>query len=113
MRSVGQKTLFAIMLAVMVLHAVVLSLLHQSAIASRFFTAAMPMLTAACFVWRSRRLPQRERLSWWWLSAAIALWGAAQALEAFISHSTSASNLAADPADRHVRQREGHQPPRR
>jgi diguanylate cyclase (GGDEF)-like protein len=99
MKSVGQKTLFAAMLAVMALHAAVLSLLHQPATASRFFTAAMPMLTAACFVWRSRRLPERERLSWWWLSAAIALWGAAQALEAFISHSTSASNLAADPAD--------------
>jgi diguanylate cyclase (GGDEF)-like protein len=38
-------------------------------------------------------------VAWWWLSSAILLWGAAQAIEVFVGRSTAASNLSADPSD--------------
>src|ERR1700743_2965285 len=99
MRTFGQKALAALMVGVLTAQLAALLLLHHPAALSRFFTAMMTILTAICFLWRCQRLPRRERMGWWWLGAAIVLWGAAKSIEVFVGSSTSASNLAADPSD--------------
>ena len=99
MLSPGQKTLTVMMVAVAAIQLAVLLLLHHPDALSRFFTTLMTLLAAACFLWRCRRLPQRERMGWWWLGWAIMLWGAAQSIEVFVGASNAASNLAADPSD--------------
>lgn len=98
-RTTGQKALLAAMLAVVALHAILLLVLPHVASVSRICTAAVPLLAAACAIWRSSALSPRERASWGWVSSALALWAAGQVVEAFIARSTSASNLAVDPSD--------------
>ena len=98
-RTASQKVLLASMLGVIPLHAILLLILHHPAPASRICTALVPLLAAACGVWRSTQLSKRERISWWWVSATLALWGSAQIVEAIVSRSTAASNLAADASD--------------
>jgi len=86
--------------AVIAIHAgVILALGRNSADASRFATAAIPVLAALCFLWRARRLPVRERLSWRWLSLSLLLWASGQVIETLIGQSTAASNLAMDTSD--------------
>jgi diguanylate cyclase (GGDEF)-like protein len=98
-RTHGQKLLLAMLLAVLPVHAFLLAVLASPALASRLCTAWIALMAGAAGLWRSARLPRRERTSWWWVAATLALWGAAQIVEAMVSRSTSASNLAADPAD--------------
>jgi diguanylate cyclase (GGDEF)-like protein len=99
MQTLGQKILVAIMVAVVAAQLMVLLLLHHPDAVSRFLTTLMTMLAVVCILWRCQRLPQRERVGWWWMGAAIALWGIAQSVEVFVGGSTAASNLAADPSD--------------
>src|SRR5262249_20447282 len=99
MRTSGQKILTALMLALFAVNLTALLALHHPDALSRFFTAGMTVLTAACFLWRCHGLPKRERVAWWWLSSAILLWGAAQAGVVFVGRSPAAGHLAADPSD--------------
>jgi diguanylate cyclase (GGDEF)-like protein len=99
MRTPGQKTLATLMIAMLATNLIALLLMHHPDALSRFFTAAMTVLAAACFLCRCQGLPKRERVAWWWLASSIVLWGAAQAIEVFVGRSTAASNLAADPSD--------------
>jgi diguanylate cyclase (GGDEF)-like protein len=86
--------------AVIAIHAgLILVLGHHSVAASRYSTAAIPVLAAFCLLWRAQRLPARERLSWRWLSLALLLWATGQVVETLIGQSTAASNLAVDASD--------------
>lgn len=88
------------MFAVLALHAVLLLALRTNGVGvSRLCTAAVPSLAAFCSLWRAQQLPERERTSWRWLSAALFLWSAGQIVEAFLAHSDAASNLAVDASD--------------
>jgi diguanylate cyclase (GGDEF)-like protein len=82
------------------LHAVlILALGVHSVAASRFSTAAVPILAGVCFLWRAQRIPVRERLSWRWLSLTLFLWAAGQIVETLIGQSNAASNLSIDASD--------------
>lgn len=82
------------------LHAVVLVAVHPSpAATSRILTSLIPIMAGICCLWRTRRLHQRERATWFWASGGLFLWGIAHLIETFISHSVAASNLTVDPSD--------------
>jgi diguanylate cyclase (GGDEF)-like protein len=86
--------------AMLALHAVLLLLFRANPIpASRFATAAAPLLTALCALWRAQNVPLRERLPWRLLSASMLLWVIGQAVEALIGQSASALNFTPDAAD--------------
>jgi diguanylate cyclase (GGDEF)-like protein len=96
----NRRLLNAAIWVILALHAVlILALGSHSIAASRLCTAAMPVLAVFCFLWRARRLPARERLSWRWLSLTLMLWASAQVVEMLIGQSTSASNLSVDASD--------------
>ncbi len=100
LRVTFRKTLEFGMWAIIGLHAVVLLAVRPNPVAaSRILTAAIPILAGLCCLWRTRRLPVRERTTWLWASAGLLLWGVAHLVETFIGHSAAASNLTVDPSD--------------
>ena len=81
-------------------HALLLLAVHPSPIAaSRFLTAAIPILAGAACIWRARRLPPHERPIWLWCSAGLLLWAIAHIVETVFGHSSAASSLTADASD--------------
>jgi len=81
-------------------HAVLLLAVRPSPIAaSRYLTAAIPILAGIACVWRARRLPSRERPIWLWCSAGVLLWAIAHIVETVIGHPTAASSLTVDLSD--------------
>jgi diguanylate cyclase (GGDEF)-like protein len=82
------------------LHAIVVLALRANPVAaSRYCTAAVPLLAGVCCLWRAVRLPVRERPMWRWASAGLLLWGLAHTVETVLGNSMAASNLAVDPSD--------------
>lgn len=99
-RPVSKTILAFALVAVIGLHFAVLIVLQPHATAaSRLCTAAVAALAALAAWWRGRHLPAEERFAWWWLGAAVLLWGIAHAVEIFVGTSTAASNLTVDPSD--------------
>jgi diguanylate cyclase (GGDEF)-like protein len=95
-----QSILAYSLFAILALHAVLLFLFRTDPIpVSRLATAAAPLLTAFCILWRAQNVPLRERLSWRLLSASMALWAVGQTIEALIGQSASALNFTADASD--------------
>ncbi|MFZ0392706.1 MAG: GGDEF domain-containing protein [Terracidiphilus sp.] len=94
------KALAGAMGLVFAAHLVLILVAGQSEIAaSRYLTAALVALAAACALWRALLLPWRERSPWMLAALGAALWAVAHALEAFLAHSSAASVLTMDEAD--------------
>lgn len=99
-RPVSKTILAWALPVVIVLHVAALVVLQPHAIAaSRLCTAAVAALAALAAWWRARHLPAEERFAWWWLGAAVMLWGVAHGVEIFVGSSTAASNLTVDLSD--------------
>jgi len=95
-----QSILGYALFAMVVSHAVLLLVLKVHLIsASRFATAAAPLLAALCGLWRAQTVPLRERLPWRLLSASMVLWAVGQSVEAQIGRSVSALNFTPDASD--------------
>jgi diguanylate cyclase (GGDEF)-like protein len=100
LRTSTQKLLAGAMLAVFVIHALFLAIPGPHLVTiSRLCTAAVPLLAAAALLWRANLLPSRERMPSRWIAAALVLWAAGQAIEAFLPGAVSASNLSVDASD--------------
>ena len=88
------------MWTVVCLHALVLLVIRPNPVAaSRYLTAAVPILAAMASIWRAQRLPNRERPVWLWSSAGLLLWALAHIVETAFVGSTAASSLTVDASD--------------
>ena len=86
--------------AIVGVHALVLIAARPAPVAaSRFLTAAIPILSALACIWRALRLPARERPVWLWSATAMLLWAGAHVVETVIGHPTAASALTVDASD--------------
>jgi diguanylate cyclase (GGDEF)-like protein len=57
------------------------------------------MLATVCAYWRAQQIPARERPTWRWAGAGMALWALAHLIETVLGPSLAASNLAVDASD--------------
>ena len=86
--------------SVLCLHALLLIVIRPAPVAaSRFLTAAIPVLAAVACIARAIQLPARERPIWLWSSAGMFLWAFAHTFETLIGNPASASVLTIDAAD--------------
>lgn len=82
------------------LHAVVLLVAPARAVAlSRILTAAIPALAGLACIWRTVRLPARERPVWIWSGAGMLLWALGHTVETIFGQPSTASVLTVDAAD--------------
>ena len=94
------KALAGAMGLVFIVHLVlILFAEHFNISASRYLTASLVALAAACALWRALLLPWRERPPWMWAALGTALWAVAHAAEAYLAHSSAGSVLTVDVAD--------------
>lgn len=88
------------MYAVVGLHAVLLIVARpHPLVASRLLTAIVPVLSAICAFVRAPLVAPRERPAWRWGGVAMLLWALGHTVETFVGHTTTVTNLAADPSD--------------
>lgn len=86
--------------AVVCLHAIELLVVRSNPVpASRYLTAAIPILAGVACVWRALQLPARERPVWLWSSAAMFLWATAHIYETVFGNPTAASVLTIHASD--------------
>lgn len=96
---VGKGLAWAMGLVFLIHMILILAAGQSETVASRYLTAALVALAAACALWRALLLPWRERPPWFWSALGMALWATAHALEPTLGHSSAASVLTVDPTD--------------
>ena len=85
---------------VVCLHALVLLFLPGNIVSlSRILTAAVPLMAGLACIWRSVRLPARERPVWIWSGVGMLLWALAHIIETVFGQPSAASVLTVDAAD--------------
>lgn len=80
-------------------HVILLTIFRHAVIASNLMTAAMPMCTALCCLWRSTQLPAREQLSWRWIAVSLLMWSAGTLVETYLRGTSPYSDPMPDLAD--------------
>jgi diguanylate cyclase (GGDEF)-like protein len=95
-----RKVLLWAICGIFVLHLLLIlfSLGHARAV-SRSCTGAIAVLASLSILDRVRRLPGRERATWFWAALGVFLWAVAHVVEIFLTQSASASNLSVDASD--------------
>ncbi len=71
----------------------------SSAGISRLLTAALAALASVSTLERARMLPWRDRPTWFWAGAGMALWALAHTLETLVRHSNATNTLSGNTSD--------------